>query len=200
MSRSDDVPAPRVDNPTLATMKGKGSMNSTGDFKGQVTLVTGASSGTGLTTARAFAEAAAALVLADITEEALHTAIEGLTSSGHQAMRVSCEVSKGSQVAAMIERAVATLGRLDMAFSNAAVQVPPSDAADERDENFDRVNALNLRGVWTCMKHELRQTRARGQQRYRQLLLAGWLCRVARPSSLPGIQASGDRPHKERCV
>jgi NAD(P)-dependent dehydrogenase (short-subunit alcohol dehydrogenase family) len=62
----------------------------------------------------------------------------------------------------MIERAVATFGRLDMAFSNAAVQVPPSDAADERDENFDRVNALNLRGVWTCMKHELRQTRARG--------------------------------------
>ena len=49
-----------------------------------------------------------------------------------------------------------------MAFNNAGIQVPPSDAADEPAENFDRVNAVNLRGVWTCMKHELRQMRAQG--------------------------------------
>jgi hypothetical protein len=85
----------RFDNHTLATMKGKGSMNSTCDFKGQVTLVTGASSGTGLATAGAFAKAAAALVLADIREEALHTAIEGLTSSGHQARESAAKSPKG---------------------------------------------------------------------------------------------------------
>jgi NAD(P)-dependent dehydrogenase (short-subunit alcohol dehydrogenase family) len=61
-----------------------------------------------------------------------------------------------------IERSVATFGRLDMAFNNAGIQVPPSDAADEPAENFDRVNAINLRGVWTCMKHELRQMHAPG--------------------------------------
>jgi NAD(P)-dependent dehydrogenase (short-subunit alcohol dehydrogenase family) len=62
----------------------------------------------------------------------------------------------------MVERAVATFGRLDMAFNNAGIQVPPTDAADEPAEHFDRVNAINLRGVWTCMKHELGQMRAQG--------------------------------------
>jgi NAD(P)-dependent dehydrogenase (short-subunit alcohol dehydrogenase family) len=137
-------------------MKGKLTMNPTYGFKGQVALVTGASSGMGRATAKAFAEAGAAVVLADIKEHALHTATETLTSSGHQTMEVGCDVSKESQAAAMIERAVATFGRLDMAFNNAGIEVPPSDAADEPAENFDRVNAINLRGVWTCMKHDMR--------------------------------------------
>jgi len=51
---------------------------------------------------------------------------------------------------------------LDMAFNNAGIQVPPSDAADEPAATFDRVTAINLRGVWTCMKHELRQMREQG--------------------------------------
>jgi NAD(P)-dependent dehydrogenase (short-subunit alcohol dehydrogenase family) len=121
-------------------------MNPTYDFKGQVALVTGASSGMGLATAEAFAEAGAAVVLADINEEALRAAADGLTSAGHQAIGVTCDVADELQVAAMVERAVAAFGRLDMAFNNAGIQVPPSDAADEPAENFDRVNAINLRG------------------------------------------------------
>jgi NAD(P)-dependent dehydrogenase (short-subunit alcohol dehydrogenase family) len=137
-------------------------MNPTYDFRGQVALVTGASSGMGLATARAFAEAGAAVVLADINDKALRTATDQLTSAGHQAIGVTCDVSDEAQVAAMVERAGASFGRLDMAFNNAGIQVPPSDAADEPAEHFDRVNAINLRGVWTCMKHELRQMRAQG--------------------------------------
>jgi NAD(P)-dependent dehydrogenase (short-subunit alcohol dehydrogenase family) len=137
-------------------------VNPTYDFKGQVALVTGASSGMGLATAQAFAGAGAAVVLADINEEALRAATDGLTSAGHRAIGVTCDVADESQVAAMVERAVATFGRLDMAFNNAGIQVPPSDAADEPAENFDRVTAVNLRGVWTCMKHELRQMRGQG--------------------------------------
>ena len=57
---------------------------------------------------------------------------------------------------------VEQFGRLDMAFNNAGIQVPPSDAADEPAEVFDRVNAVNLRGVWACMKHELAQMRGQG--------------------------------------
>jgi NAD(P)-dependent dehydrogenase (short-subunit alcohol dehydrogenase family) len=137
-------------------------MNPTYNFKGQVALVTGAGSGMGLATAKAFAEAGAAVVLADVNEEGLNTATSALTSAGHQAIAITCDVSSEVQVAAMIDRAVASLGRLDIAFNNAGIQVPPSDAADEAAENFDRVNAINLRGVWTCMKHELRHMRNQG--------------------------------------
>ena len=62
----------------------------------------------------------------------------------------------------MVNTTVDTVGRLDMAFNNAGIHVPPSDAADEPAEIFDRVNAVNLRGVWACMKHELAQMRAQG--------------------------------------
>jgi NAD(P)-dependent dehydrogenase (short-subunit alcohol dehydrogenase family) len=137
-------------------------MNPAYDFKDQVALVTGAGSGMGLATARAFAEAGASVVLADVNEEGLNTATGALTSGGHQAIGITCDVSNEAQVAAMIERTVASFGRLDMAFNNAGIQVPPSDAADETAENFDRVNAINLRGVWTCMKHELRHMRTQG--------------------------------------
>jgi NAD(P)-dependent dehydrogenase (short-subunit alcohol dehydrogenase family) len=137
-------------------------MNPTYDFTGQVALVTGAGSGMGLSTAQAFAEAGAAVVLADINEAAHRTATDGLTAVGHRALGVTCDVSDEDQVATLVERAVATFGRLDMAFNNAGIQAPPSDAADEPADVFDRVNAINLRGVWACMKHELRQMRAQG--------------------------------------
>ena len=137
-------------------------MNPTYDFEGQVALVTGASSGMGLATARAFAQAGAAVVLTDVNETALRDATDDLTRAGHQALGVSCDVSDERQVAAMVERAVGELGRLDMAFNNAGIQAPPTDAADEPAELFDRVNAVNLRGVWACMKHELRQMREQG--------------------------------------
>src|SRR5438067_4570956 len=138
-------------------------MNPVYDFRGQVALVTGASSGMGLSTARAFAEAGAAVVLADINEEALRTATDELTSAGYQAIGVTCDVSDEAQVEAMVARAVASFGRLDMAFNNAGIQVPPSDAADEPAEQFERANAVNLRGVWASMKHELRQQRTQGR-------------------------------------
>ncbi|MCA9858580.1 MAG: glucose 1-dehydrogenase [Thermomicrobiales bacterium] len=137
-------------------------MNPTYDFTGQVALVTGAGSGMGLATAQAFAEAGAAVVLADIDEAAVRAAAEKLSAAGHRAIGVRCDVSDEDQAAAMVERAVSAFGRLDMAFNNAGVQAPPSDAADEAAEVFDRVNAINLRGVWTCMKHELWQMRAQG--------------------------------------
>ena len=137
-------------------------MNPTYDFAGQVALVTGASSGMGLATARAFAEAGAAVVLADVNETTLQYAANELSAAGHQVLGVPCDVSNEDSVAAMVNAAVNTFGRLDMAFNNAGIQVPPSDAADEPAEIFDRVNAINLRGVWACMKHELAQMRTQG--------------------------------------
>ena len=137
-------------------------MNPTYDFSGQVALVTEASSGMGLATTEAFAASGAAVVPADINEKALQVAAEKLTSTGRKVLAVVCDVSDELQVAAMIDRTVAHFGRLDMAFNNAGIQAPPSDAADETAENFDRVNGINLRGVWACMKHEPRHLRTQG--------------------------------------
>src|SRR2546422_861532 len=117
-------------------------MNPTYDFAGQVALVTGASSGMGLATAQAFAEAGASVVLADINENALRAATDGLTSAGHTALGVPCDVSDEEEVAALVAHTVASFGRLDMAFNNAGIMIPPSDAADEPAGNFDRGNAI----------------------------------------------------------
>jgi NAD(P)-dependent dehydrogenase (short-subunit alcohol dehydrogenase family) len=137
-------------------------MNPTYDFTGQVALVTGASSGMGLATARAFAEAGAAVVLVAHHDETLRAAADGLSAQGHQVLAVTCDVSDEAQVAALVNQTVATFGRLDMAFNNAGIQAPPCDAADETAETFDRVNAVNLRGVWASMKHELHHMRDQG--------------------------------------
>ena len=137
-------------------------MNPTYDFSGQVALVTGAGAGMGLDTARAFAAAGAAVVLADVNEQALRAATDELTAAGHRALGVACDVADEDQVAALVDRTVAEFGRLDMAFNNAGIMLPLADAADEPAESFDRVTAINLRGVWACMKHELRQMRAQG--------------------------------------
>jgi len=131
-------------------------------FENQVALVTGAASGMGLATAQAFAESGAAVALADIDEAALRSAVGSLVAAGHRAIAIRCDVSDEAEVAAMVEQTVASFGRLDAAFNNAGVQAPPSDMADERGADFDRVNAINLRGVWACMKHELRHMRAQG--------------------------------------
>ena len=137
-------------------------MSITYDFKGQVALVTGAASGMGLATARAFAHAGAAVTLADVSEAALQQAVDKIKSSGGNAIGVLCDVSDETQVAVMVERTVATFGRLDAAFNNAGIQIPASEIADQSAEDYDRISAINQRGVWACMKHELVQMRKQG--------------------------------------
>src|ERR671928_788789 len=137
-------------------------MNNPLDFSGKVTLVTGAASGMGLATAQAFAEAGAAVVLADFKEDAVEEAAQKLVAAGHKALAVRCDVSDDGQVAAMVDRAVAEFGRLDAAFNNAGVMARIAPTADSTREDWDRVIGVNLRGVWSCMKHELRQMEHQG--------------------------------------
>ena len=137
-------------------------MNPTYDFTGRVAFVTGAGSGMGLAAARAFAKTGAAVTLADINVDQLRAAEQELREAGHRVLAVRCDVTDEGQVANAVVTTVETFGSLDFAYNNAGIQSPMTDAADESAEVFDRVNAINLRGIWAGMKHELAQMRIQG--------------------------------------
>jgi NAD(P)-dependent dehydrogenase (short-subunit alcohol dehydrogenase family) len=131
-------------------------------FEGQVALVTGAASGLGLATAKAFAESGAAVVLADHNEPAVRAAAKELTDRGLKALAVRCDVSNDQDVEAMVKKTVEAFGRLDIAYNNAGIQNELAEAADQTREDYDRVVGVNLGGVWSCMKYELQVMRKQG--------------------------------------
>src|SRR6185312_2645650 len=131
-------------------------------FENKVALVTGAASGMGLATAQAFAEAGAAVVLADFREDAVKTQAQKLVAAGHKAIGLRCDVSDEEQVEQMVNRTVAEFGRLDATFNNAGVMARIAPTAESTREEWDRVVGINLRGVWSCMKYELRQMQRQG--------------------------------------
>lgn len=131
-------------------------------FENKVALVTGAASGLGVATAKAFAESGAFVVLADWNEEVAQSAAGELAKKGHKTLAVRCDVSDDAQVEAMVQQTVATFGRLDAAYNNAGVQNLLAETADTTREDYNRVMGINLRGVWSCMKFELQQMRKQG--------------------------------------
>lgn len=131
-------------------------------FTDKVALVTGAAMGMGFATARAFAEEGAKVVVSDVDQTELDKAVIILENEGHEVIGVPCDVSKEDQVANLIEQTVATYGRLDAAFNNAGVQSEATETADATSKEFERVNGINLFGVWCCMKYELAQMRKQG--------------------------------------
>jgi NAD(P)-dependent dehydrogenase (short-subunit alcohol dehydrogenase family) len=132
------------------------------DFTGKVALVTGAASGMGLAAAQAFAEAGAAVVLADFRQNVVKGEAQKLVTAGHKAIGIRCDVSDDDQVEKMVKRTVDEFGRLDAAFNNAGVMAKISPTADSSREEWDRVIGINLRGVWSSMKYELRQMQRQG--------------------------------------
>lgn len=116
----------------------------------------------GLATAKAFAQAGAAVMLADINEESAIKAADELIQEGYKAKGMRCDVADEAQVKAVVEKTIASFGSLDAAYNNAGIQSLVTDTADLTSEEWDRVFSINLRGVFLCMKYELRQMREQG--------------------------------------
>jgi len=126
-----------------------------GQFEGNVALVTGAGSGIGRASALAFAREGASVVVADVDAAGGVETAKQIESKGGSALFVEADVSRSPDVAALVERTLHTYGRLDLAHNNAGVLGERAITAECSEENFDRVIAINLKGVWLCMRSEL---------------------------------------------
>jgi len=125
--------------------------------EGPVALVTGASSGIGRATARAFAREGYTTILADLDEGQGRSAVLECEQEGAIARFIECDVSNETAVQSLIAEIVADFGRLDAAFNNAGIEGEVAPTGECSTSNFDRVIAVNLRGVFLCMREELRQ-------------------------------------------
>ena len=121
----------------------------------RVALVTGAASGIGKWSATALARAGAAVVVADIDLAGAQSASTMLASEGHEAVACRCDVTDEADVEAAITFAVAQFGGLHIAHNNAGIGAPPAFTVDVDEDDFDRVLAVDLTGVFLCMKAEI---------------------------------------------
>ena len=132
-------------------------------FEGKVALVTGGASGIGRVTAQVFArEGARVIVSTDANIQGAEETVQLIRDAGGDATFVRCDVSRDKEVEALINKAVETYGSLDFAFNNAGVgpdgkRIPVVSVADCSEEIWDRTIGVNLKGVWLCMKYEIRQ-------------------------------------------
>lgn len=132
-------------------------------FNEKVALVTGAAGGIGWAVARMFAESGAAVALVDMSEQ-VENRVNELTEKGYKAIALRCDVSVEEEVKSMVEKVVATFGRLDIAYNNVGIHASVrKDLAETEGWDFDHVLAVNLRGIWNCMKYELIEMKKQGK-------------------------------------
>ena len=122
---------------------------------GKVALITGASRGIGAAAARLFAQEGTRVVLASRSEEELARLAEEIKTSGGEALAVQADVSDATSVENLIKRAVEAYGRLDIAVNNAGIAGGNRPLVEVSEETFDQVIAINLKGVFLCMKYEI---------------------------------------------
>ena len=133
------------------------------NLNGKVALVTGASSGIGRATALAFAREGAKVVVADVVVEGGEETVRTIKEGGGEAIFVKCDVSKATEMEALINKVVETYGRLDYAHNNAGIDGEMAPTADCTEKNWDRVIGINLKGVWLGMKYEIPQMLKQGK-------------------------------------
>lgn len=132
-------------------------MKMTRQMEGKVALVTGGSSGIGRAAALAFAREGAKVLVADVLVEGGEETVRMIEADGGQGVFVETDVSRAEAVAAMVDKAVRTYGRLDCAHNNAGIEGMSVPIADYREETWDRTISVNLKGIWLCLKYEIPQ-------------------------------------------
>ncbi len=128
----------------------------------RVAIVTGGAAGIGRAAAAAFARRGAAVVIADLAGSAGEQVARELGDQGHQAIFVATDVSRDADVKAMVAATLDAFGRLDWAFNNAGIEGASVPLTGLADDDWDRVIAVNLKGVWHCMRHEIPAMEAAG--------------------------------------
>jgi NAD(P)-dependent dehydrogenase (short-subunit alcohol dehydrogenase family) len=134
-----------------------------GRLEGKIALVTGGASGIGRATALTFAREGAKLVIADMNEDGGQQTVHMITEKGGEAIFVRTDVSQAVEVQALISKAVETYGRLDCAHNNAGISGGGRAlTADYAEDRWHQVTAVNLTGVWLCMRYEIPQMLSQG--------------------------------------
>lgn len=133
-----------------------------GCVEGKVALVTGGGSGIGRATSLVFAREGATVMIADYNPEGAERTVKMIKDAGGKAACLNIDVSVAKQVETMVAKTVETYGRIDCAFNNAGIEGRPADTVECTEEVFDRIIAINLKGVWLCMKYELPQMLKQG--------------------------------------
>jgi NAD(P)-dependent dehydrogenase (short-subunit alcohol dehydrogenase family) len=133
------------------------------EWKEEVALVTGAGSGIGRAAALAFANEGARILVSDVQVKNGEETVRMVREIGRDAEFVAADVSKSTDVEHLVCQAVKLYGRLDFAFNNAGIEGVMATTSDCTEENWDRTLAINLKGVWLCMKYELQHMLDRGR-------------------------------------
>ena len=159
----------------------------TGILNGKVALVTGGASGIGRATAVAMAREGARVAVADRSEESAAATVALINTAGGQAIAIGGDVTREADVAAMVSRTVAAFGRLDCAFNNAGVAPNAVGPGGQRTHelsrtSFDAMLAINLTGVFLCLKHEIAQMLSQGD--------GGAIVNTASIAGLVGLRTS----------
>lgn len=129
------------------------TVNQTQRFAGKVAFVTGATSGIGRATAIAFAREGASVVVTDILEKGVQETARLIEELGSRTLAVTCDVREADDIKAAVDQAVGAFGCIDLAFNNAGVEQPVAPIGDITEDDWDRLVAINLRGVFLCMKY-----------------------------------------------
>jgi len=134
----------------------------TKDFEGKVAMVTGGTSGIGRESAIAFAKAGAKVVVAGRRDAEGAETAELIRSAGGNSLFVKTDVAKANEVEALVKKTVETFGRLDVAFNNAGIEGVWVPIISQTEKDFDRTMEVNVKGVWLCLRYEIRQMLKQG--------------------------------------